>query len=126
MAKFLRNWSRLTVRAVIRFLCAKNVSASAMSRQHVAKLCPSFQSGIQNVENQNRSGSGRPSSSTTEITTARIGKIIQNVRRVTLREISSDLGLAMVVCSISFMMCCHILRQWCEIIHRDLAQWTGT
>ncbi|GFU59326.1 hypothetical protein TNCV_4198451 [Trichonephila clavipes] len=40
MAKLLG--FRLEVRAVIRFLWAKNMSASAMSRQHVEKLCHSF------------------------------------------------------------------------------------
>ncbi|GFV05224.1 hypothetical protein TNCV_224371 [Trichonephila clavipes] len=39
-------------------------------------------------------GSGWPCSSTTEITTARIGEMIQNDRRVTLLEISSELGLS--------------------------------
>ncbi|GFU42344.1 hypothetical protein TNCV_4554961 [Trichonephila clavipes] len=38
MARRLGNRSRLEVRAVIQFLSAKNVSASAMSRQHVAKF----------------------------------------------------------------------------------------
>ncbi|GFX03375.1 hypothetical protein TNCV_4633871 [Trichonephila clavipes] len=37
--------------------------------------------------------SGRPSSSTTEITTARIGEMIQNDQWVTLSEILSELGL---------------------------------
>ncbi|GFU34285.1 uncharacterized protein TNCV_4158111 [Trichonephila clavipes] len=39
-------------------------------------------------------GSGRPSSSTTEIITARTGEMIQNDQWVTLLEISSDLGLS--------------------------------
>ncbi|GFU99179.1 uncharacterized protein TNCV_1228931 [Trichonephila clavipes] len=39
-------------------------------------------------------GSGRPSSSTSEINTARIGKLIQNGRWVTLCEISSELRLS--------------------------------
>ncbi|GFW52435.1 hypothetical protein TNCV_403631 [Trichonephila clavipes] len=39
-------------------------------------------------------GSGRPSFSTTEINTARTGEMIQNDRRVILREISSELGLS--------------------------------
>ncbi|GFV66555.1 uncharacterized protein TNCV_3894481 [Trichonephila clavipes] len=78
MARFLGNWSRLEVRAVIRFLWAKNVSASAMSRQHVAKFCHSFQSGRLDIESRNMTGSGRSSSSMTEITTARIGEMIQN------------------------------------------------
>ncbi|GFW31461.1 uncharacterized protein TNCV_1288081 [Trichonephila clavipes] len=78
MARLLGNWSRLEVRAAIRFPWAKNVFASAMSRQHAAKLCRSFQSGRQDVESRNMKGSGRPSSSMTEITTARIGEMIQN------------------------------------------------
>ncbi|GFY14099.1 uncharacterized protein TNCV_3612881 [Trichonephila clavipes] len=51
MARLIGNWSRLEVRAVIRFLWANNISASAMSRQHVEKLCHSLQSGRQDVEN---------------------------------------------------------------------------
>ncbi|GFX81909.1 uncharacterized protein TNCV_2571091 [Trichonephila clavipes] len=73
MARLLGNWSRLEVRTVIRFVWAKNVSAPATSRQHVAKLCHSFQSGRQDVESRNIIGRGRPNSSTTEITMARIG-----------------------------------------------------
>ncbi|GFV48098.1 histone-lysine N-methyltransferase SETMAR [Trichonephila clavipes] len=98
------------MRAVIRFLWTKNVSASdihsqivevygeeEMRRQHVAKLCHSFQSSRQDVENHNMVGSSRLRSSTTEINTARIERerereeMIQNDRRVTLREISSEL-----------------------------------
>ncbi|GFT25249.1 histone-lysine N-methyltransferase SETMAR [Trichonephila clavipes] len=80
MARGLENWFRLEVRAVTQFLWAKNVSISniysqimeaygeeAMSRQHAAKWCCSFQSGRQNVKNCNVAGSSRPSSSTTEI-----------------------------------------------------------
>ncbi|GFW01663.1 histone-lysine N-methyltransferase SETMAR [Trichonephila clavipes] len=70
MARHLENSSRLEVRAVIQFLWANNVSASdinsqieevygeeAMSIQHVAKWCQSFQSGRQDIENHNMSGS---------------------------------------------------------------------
>ncbi|GFY34161.1 uncharacterized protein TNCV_2504641 [Trichonephila clavipes] len=64
-----------------------------MNRQHAVKLRPSFQLGRKNAESRNMTGSRRPSSSTTEITTARTGEMIQNARRVTLREISSELGL---------------------------------
>ncbi|GFV66142.1 hypothetical protein TNCV_2900681 [Trichonephila clavipes] len=60
MARRLKNWSRLEVRAMVRFLWAKNVTTSdiqsrimkvygeAMRRKHVAKWCLSFQSGRQN------------------------------------------------------------------------------
>ena len=46
------------------------------------------------MENHNRAASGRPSSSTTEINTARVEEMIQNDRRVTLRAIASELGLS--------------------------------
>ncbi|GFY15224.1 uncharacterized protein TNCV_1570361 [Trichonephila clavipes] len=84
IARLLGNWSRLEVRVLTRFLWAKNVSASAMSRQHVVKLCHSFQSGRQDAESRNITRSGRPSSSTTEIITARIGEMVQKDRRVTV------------------------------------------
>ncbi|GFW26589.1 histone-lysine N-methyltransferase SETMAR [Trichonephila clavipes] len=95
------------MRGVIRFLWAKNVSAcgihcqilevyseEAMDIQHVVKWCHSFQSGRKDVENRNMAGNGRPSSSTTEIKTARIEEIIQIGRWVSLREISSELRLS--------------------------------
>ncbi|GFX79769.1 hypothetical protein TNCV_4980811 [Trichonephila clavipes] len=59
----------------ISFLWVNNVSTSAMSRQQV-KSCHSSQSGRQDVESRNMAGSGLPSSSMTEITTARIGEMI--------------------------------------------------
>ncbi|GFT98952.1 uncharacterized protein TNCV_3793431 [Trichonephila clavipes] len=87
------NWSRLEVRAVIRFLWARNVSAS--ERRHVVKLCHSFQSGRQEIESPNMTGSSRLGSSSTENSTERIGCMIQNDRRVKrLREASSELGLS--------------------------------
>ncbi|GFX42023.1 hypothetical protein TNCV_353301 [Trichonephila clavipes] len=48
----------------------------------------------QDAESRNKKGSGQPSSSTTEITIARIGEMIPNDERVTLREISSELRLS--------------------------------
>ncbi|GIY04084.1 histone-lysine N-methyltransferase SETMAR [Caerostris darwini] len=94
MARRLENWSRLEVRAEVQFLLAKNVSASpihsqivevygeeARSRQHVAKWCRSFQSSRQDVENRNMAGSGRASSSTTEINTAQVEEMIPNDQR---------------------------------------------
>ncbi|GFT69374.1 histone-lysine N-methyltransferase SETMAR [Trichonephila clavipes] len=80
MARLLGNWPRFERRAVIRFLWAKNVSASdihiqivevygekAMSRQHVAKWCLSFQSEKPDVENRNMAGSIRSSFSRHEL-----------------------------------------------------------
>ncbi|GFW74254.1 hypothetical protein TNCV_2524581 [Trichonephila clavipes] len=70
----LGNGCRLKVRAMIRFLWARNITASAMSRQHVAKLCHCFQSGRQDDKSRNMTRSGRPSSSTTGITTHELEK----------------------------------------------------
>ncbi|GFU10856.1 histone-lysine N-methyltransferase SETMAR [Trichonephila clavipes] len=97
MTKLLGSTSRLEVCALIRFLWAKNVSASdicsqivevdsddAMSRQHVVKLCHSFQSGRQDAENHNMAGSGLPSSSKAEINKAGIEEMIQKNRQVTM------------------------------------------
>ncbi|GBO27530.1 hypothetical protein AVEN_225981-1 [Araneus ventricosus] len=66
----LKKWSRLEVRALILFLWTKNVSTSeihsqivevygeeAISRQHVAKFCRSFQSDREDVENRNKEAS---------------------------------------------------------------------
>ncbi|GIX69124.1 hypothetical protein CEXT_111841 [Caerostris extrusa] len=86
MARRSENWSRLEVRAVIRFLRAKNVSASDIQ--------PNRENLWQDVENRSAAGCGRVSSTTTEINTARVEEMIQNDRRVTLREISSELGLS--------------------------------
>ncbi|GFT56698.1 histone-lysine N-methyltransferase SETMAR [Nephila pilipes] len=95
------------MRAIIRFLWAKNVAASeihrqidevygdkAMNRQQVAKWYRSFQAGREHEENRNMEASGRPSSSRTDINTARVEEIIQRDRRVTVREIASELDLS--------------------------------
>ncbi|GFS90676.1 histone-lysine N-methyltransferase SETMAR [Trichonephila clavipes] len=84
----------MEVRAVIRCLWAKNVPASAINKQHGAKICHSLQSGRQDAESRNMIRSSRPSSSTTAISTARIEEMIQNDQRVTLRKISLELGLS--------------------------------
>ncbi|GFT22286.1 hypothetical protein TNCV_3272881 [Trichonephila clavipes] len=57
-------------------------------------MLPLSQSRRQNVENCTMARSGRPSSSMIEINTVRNGEMIQNVRRETLSEISSELGLS--------------------------------
>ncbi|GFX11892.1 hypothetical protein TNCV_2996761 [Trichonephila clavipes] len=118
MARLLGNFCSLEVRAVIRFSWAKNASTSAMSRQHVAKLCHTFQSGRHDVKSCHMTESGRPSSSTTGIPTARIGEMVQK----DLREISSELGL--IYGSVQDMFS-DVPRQCHKIIRRDLAQWTG-
>ncbi|GFS86866.1 histone-lysine N-methyltransferase SETMAR [Nephila pilipes] len=65
-----------------------------MSRQQVAKWYRSFQVGREHVENRNMEASGRPSSSRKDINTARVEEIIQRDRRVTVREIASELDLS--------------------------------
>ncbi|GFV57027.1 hypothetical protein TNCV_2931501 [Trichonephila clavipes] len=74
MAGLSGNGSRLEVRAVIQLLWAKNVSASNVhSRQDV----------------ENRNMSELPA----KFFTARIEEMIQNDKRVTLSEVSSELEL---------------------------------
>ncbi|GFW01984.1 histone-lysine N-methyltransferase SETMAR [Trichonephila clavipes] len=58
----------------------------ALSRQHVAKWCLSFQSGRQDVENRNMVR--EPPS---KFFKAQIEEVILNDRRITLNEISSEL-----------------------------------
>ncbi|GFW14903.1 hypothetical protein TNCV_1563651 [Trichonephila clavipes] len=82
------------MRAGVRFFGAKNVPVSAMRQQHIVKLCHTFQSVRHDVKSRNIIESGRPSYSMTQITTARIGKMIQKDQWVTLRAISSELGLS--------------------------------
>ncbi|GFU23664.1 histone-lysine N-methyltransferase SETMAR [Nephila pilipes] len=65
-----------------------------MNRQQVAKWWCSFQTGREHVENRNMEASGRSSSSRTDINTARVEEIIQRDRRVTVREIASELDLS--------------------------------
>ncbi|XP_035215355.1 uncharacterized protein LOC118188937 [Stegodyphus dumicola] len=51
-------------------------------------------SGREHVGNRNIEASSRPSSSRTDINTARVEEIIQRDRRVTVREIASELDLS--------------------------------
>ncbi|GFW97166.1 hypothetical protein TNCV_631711 [Trichonephila clavipes] len=97
MARLLVNLSRLEVGAIIRFLWVKNVSASAMSRRNVAKLCHCFQSGRQYVESHNMTRSDRPSSSTTEIVTLP-GKLTQALAKQAVKFLCRG-GLKMKVVS---------------------------
>ncbi|GFX47033.1 uncharacterized protein TNCV_316561 [Trichonephila clavipes] len=93
MARLLGNWSGLEVRAVIRFLWAKNESTSPMSRQRLVKLChfsirqtgcrkPQYDREwpVKFFSDRNHHGT--------------IIEMIQNDRWVTLREITSGLGLS--------------------------------
>ncbi|GIX93649.1 histone-lysine N-methyltransferase SETMAR [Caerostris darwini] len=124
MARRLENWSQLEVRVVIRFLWTRIVSASdihsqivevyseeAMSRQHVAKWCRSFQSGRQDVENRTMAVSGRASSSKTENNTAQVEEMIQNDRRVCARwvprALSDEHKATRMMCSHTFLQRYH-------------------
>ncbi|GFX95867.1 transposable element Tc3 transposase [Trichonephila clavipes] len=91
LEKVIENWtSRLDyIRAshgspmpeiIFKIQIGEVYGAEAMNRQHVAKWCHAFESGRQDVENRNMAGSGRSSSSVTEITTARVDEMIQKDR----------------------------------------------
>ncbi|GFX94803.1 DUF4817 domain-containing protein [Trichonephila clavipes] len=62
------------------------VTSSTSHSQRTKRSSPSVQ-GSPDVENRNRAGSGRRSSSTTEINTVRIEEMIQNDLRVTARNL---------------------------------------
>lgn len=80
-----------------------------MTKKHVAKWCRSFQLGRQDVVHCNMARSGQPSSSTTEINTAREKEMIQNDRRVTTWNLVRA-ATAMEACNIAFLMCYDISR----------------
>ena len=65
-----------------------------MSKQQVAKLCCFYQEDREHVEKRDMEASGRPCSSRTDINTAHVKEIIQRDRRVTMREIASELDLS--------------------------------
>src|ERR1043166_8304979 len=105
MATRLENLSREENRSVIRFLWTKHVSAAeihrqlvevygetVMSRQHVAEWCRKFAAGREKVTDEDRSG--RPSTATTDLNTARVEELIQDNRRITIRHMTEELGMS--------------------------------
>ncbi|GFY14974.1 hypothetical protein TNCV_235241 [Trichonephila clavipes] len=122
MARLLGNCSRLEVRAMNRFLWAKNLPESeihsqimevyveeAMNRQHVEKLCHSNQSDGKYVENGNMTVSSWQSSYMTEVNTKNslVYVALYHIHhiwnyRVRLRESDQPIGRLRKTCKNAF------------------------
>lgn len=103
IATCLENWSRKEICSVIQFLRAKQVTAAeihwqlieiygetVISHQHVAEWCRKFAAGRKKVTDEDRSG--RPSTASTDLKTARVEELIQDNRRIMLQHMTVELG----------------------------------
>jgi hypothetical protein len=101
MAGLAETWSNIEVRSVIRFLRLKGTSpaeihrqlvevygANVISRKHVWVWCTAFDNGRTDVQDEERSG--RPSTSTTDDNACCIEGLIQENRRIRLRDIADE------------------------------------
>ncbi|GFO03250.1 histone-lysine N-methyltransferase SETMAR [Plakobranchus ocellatus] len=98
MATLIKEWSKLEVRAVVRFLFSKRTKPSeihkqiaetfgegAMSRSRVYQWCTWFGEGRTSLGDEPKSG--RPKTSTNEENTTRVDELIRCDRRMKIREI---------------------------------------
>jgi hypothetical protein len=105
MAGLAETWSNIEMRSVIRFLRLKVASpaeirrqlvevygANVMSRKHVWVWCTAFDNGRTDVQDEQRSG--RPSTSTSDDNVCRIEGLIQENRRIRLRDIADELNIS--------------------------------
>lgn len=105
MSARLDQWNKQEVRAVIRFLNAKNLSAAeihrqlvdvygedVMTRQSVAKWCVHFRAGRVIMEDSERRG--RPTTANTANNRTLVEKAIRSNSRITVRELHQDLNLS--------------------------------
>ncbi|GFN78231.1 histone-lysine N-methyltransferase SETMAR [Plakobranchus ocellatus] len=104
MAPPIAVWSKLEIRAVVRFLFAKGTKCSviyrkivenydepAMSMTQVYQWCSWFKDGRTSLQDEARSG--RPNTANNDWNTARVDELIKVDRRVKLKEISLKLDL---------------------------------
>ncbi|GFO44206.1 histone-lysine N-methyltransferase SETMAR [Plakobranchus ocellatus] len=104
MATPIKEWSKLEVRAVVRFLFSKGTKPSeihkqiaqtygegAMSRSRVYQWCNWFGEGRTSLGNEPKSG--RPKTSTNEENTTRVDELIRCDRRMKIREIALTLEI---------------------------------
>jgi hypothetical protein len=105
MAGLAKPWSNIEVRSVIRFLRLKGTSpveihrqfleeygANVMSWKHVWVWCTAFDNCTTDVQDEQRSG--RPSTSTTDDDACLIEGLIQENRRIRLRDIADELNIS--------------------------------
>ncbi|GFO04384.1 histone-lysine N-methyltransferase SETMAR [Plakobranchus ocellatus] len=104
MATPIKEWSKLEVRAVVRFLFSKGTKPSeilkqiaethdegAMSRSRVYQWCTWFVEGRTSLGDEPMSG--RPKTSTNEENTTRVDEVIRCDRRMKIREIALKLEI---------------------------------
>ncbi|GFO19388.1 histone-lysine N-methyltransferase SETMAR [Plakobranchus ocellatus] len=91
-------WSKLEIRAVVRFLFAKGIKCSAIYREivenygeHVYQWCSWFKDGRTSLQDEPRSGC--PNTANYDWNTARVDELIKVDRRVKLEEISLKLDI---------------------------------
>ena len=71
-------------------------SESALSKKNVYKWYKLFQNGREDANDEPRSG--RPSTSTTDENVEAVKKIVLENRRITIREVSEDVGMSVGSC----------------------------
>ncbi|GFO26534.1 histone-lysine N-methyltransferase SETMAR [Plakobranchus ocellatus] len=104
MTTAIKEWSKLEVRAVVRFLFSKGIKPSeihkqiaetygegAMSRSRVYQWCSWLWEGRTSLGHEPKSG--RSKTSTNEENTARVDELIRCDRRMKLREIALKLEI---------------------------------
>ncbi|GFN81852.1 histone-lysine N-methyltransferase SETMAR [Plakobranchus ocellatus] len=104
MAPLIAVWSKLKIRAVVRFLFAKGTKFSviyreivetygehAMSMNQVYQCCSWFKDSRISLQDEPRSG--RPKTANNDWNTARVDELIKVDRRVKLMEISLKLDI---------------------------------
>ncbi|GFO20039.1 histone-lysine N-methyltransferase SETMAR [Plakobranchus ocellatus] len=104
MAPPIAVWSKLDIRAVVRFLFAKGTKCSviyreivenygehAMSMTQVYQWCSCIKDGRTSLQDEPRSG--RPNTANNDWNTARVDELIKVDRRVKLNEISLKLDI---------------------------------
>ncbi|XP_035231680.1 protein GVQW3-like [Stegodyphus dumicola] len=105
MSRQLQIASKLEMRAVIRFMCAKRCycteiygqlheayGENTMSRQSIAKWCNMFENGPTDIDNAKREG--RPSTATNSEIAARVNECILANRRIMIDEISNEVDIS--------------------------------
>ncbi|XP_023243670.1 putative uncharacterized protein FLJ37770 [Centruroides sculpturatus] len=105
MDAFTESWSNMKVRSVIRFLCMKGnlpveihrqlvevYNGNVMLRKHVWVYCTEFDKSRTDVQTEQRSG--RPNTSFTDDNLFRIGGLIQDDRRIRIRDTAEELNIS--------------------------------
>ncbi|GFS07048.1 histone-lysine N-methyltransferase SETMAR [Elysia marginata] len=108
MATPIKDWSKLEVRAVGRFLFSKGIrpseihkqiaetyGAGALSRSRVYQRCIWFGEGRTSVDDEPKSG--RPKTSTNEENTTRVHDLIKYDRRRKVRDIALKLEIPKIL-----------------------------